>query len=271
MAFRGGGIPLIEITSIQNAQVKQWKKLKTAKGRRQQSLYLVEGPHLLDEALKTGQKIEWIMTSQAEEVFSNFAQKYDEEVLNSYRWVHISEEIRKELSATVTDQNVFAVIEKSISQDFTVDAKSRFLVLDGIQDPGNMGTLLRSAVAFGFHQVFLSPDCVDIYNDKVLRSGQGAHYYLQFSTGDLETFYAKLKEEGVVVYTTALTKDSISSDQASYRSPLALVLGNEGKGVSKVSQTASDKNILIPMSTSIDSLNVGVAGSILLYQASLVK
>lgn len=257
------------MTSVQNKQVKQWKKLKTVKGRKQEGLYLVEGPHLLDEALKTGQTIHSIMTSDPEEVFGHFAAKYPEDRLSAYTWIHISEGIRSELATTVTNQNVFAVIEAPKRKGIEINATSRFLILDGIQDPGNMGTLLRSAVAFGFHQVFVSKDCVDLYNDKVLRSGQGAHYYVETYTGDLGDLYEQFKAKEVRIYTTALTQTSQLSHQVEYTSPMALVLGNEGRGVSSVSQEASEVNVLIPMVTTLESLNVGVAGSILMYQAMI--
>ncbi len=135
------------------------------------------------------------------------------------------------------------------------------LILDGIQDPGNMGTLMRSACAFGFETIFIGEGSVDIYNDKVIRSSQGAIFKLNFLFGNPKEFIQSLK--GYQVYGTNVIK-GISLEQIEKEEYVAVVLGNEGNGISKEVFSIIDKNIYIPMKNT-ESLNVAIAGSIIMY------
>lgn len=140
----------------------------------------------------------------------------------------------------------------------------RFVLLDRIQDPGNLGTILRSAYSFGYENIILSPGCADIYNEKVIRSTQGALFHLKTRTQPLDTCIQELKQKKIPVYATALHKDSIPLASLPAQKRFALVFGNEGQGVSEDILNQSDATVFIEMSQ-FESLNVAVAAGICLY------
>ena len=139
---------------------------------------------------------------------------------------------------------------------------SRILILDCIQDPGNMGALLRSACAFGFQTIFISDGSCDLYNPKVIRASQGAIFKLHFLFGNPVVFIKELK--GYDIYGTDV-RQGVSIHEISKSNPIGIILGNEGKGISKEIQALNLKNLYIPMDNT-ESLNVSVAGSILMYE-----
>ena len=146
-----------------------------------------------------------------------------------------------------------------------VQGLSKVLVLDNLQDPGNVGTLLRSALAFNYNQVFISDASVDLYNDKVIRASQGAIFKINIKRDSLENIYHFLKDERFKIYVTALNNNSVYLEEVKQSKKMALVLGNEGNGVSEISKKNADEIVKIHMSSKIDSLNVSVAGSIAMY------
>ena len=141
------------------------------------------------------------------------------------------------------------------------ELSNKLLILDGIQDPGNMGALMRSAKAFGFETIVLGNGCVDIYNDKVIRASQGAIFKLNFINANLKEFIPSHPEYDI--YGTNVIK-GISLENVKKSNKMALVLGNEGNGISKDVFDVIEKNIYIPMSDT-ESLNVSVAGGIIMY------
>ena len=158
--------------------------------------------------------------------------------------------------------NVLDISKKSNSKEII---GSKILLLDEIQDPGNLGTIIRSSVAFGVTTIILSNDTVDLYNPKVIRASEGMFCHINIITMDLEEAIKEIKERGIKVYGTNVVNGkevNTISDKSSY----ALVMGNEGNGVKKHIQELCDENLYIPMNESCESLNVGVACSILLYE-----
>ena len=138
--------------------------------------------------------------------------------------------------------------------------------MDGVQDPGNLGTLIICALGFDIDTVICSKDTVSIYNEKVIRSTQGAIFHINYYVGDLPMVIEELKRKGVTILSTSL-KNSISLNQydTSNIDSYAIVLGNEGNGVSKEVQEMADVNLCIEMNSKLESLNVSVAGGILMY------
>lgn len=243
------------IQSSKNPVVKQWKKLLTKKGRDQSLTYIVEGFHLVEEALKQNDTvIELILVEGVE-----MPNKWN---LDGIEIVQVSGEVGKALADTETTQGVFAVCRQKDSK--VINESKTFLLLDGLQDPGNIGTIIRTAEASGIDAIVLGKGTVDLYNPKVLRSAQGSHFHLPIIKGDLSEIIPVLKEKGIPVYGTALENGeeyTTVKPQNSY----ALIVGNEGSGMSGEILSMTDQNLYIPIYGKSESLNVAIAAGILLY------
>jgi TrmH family RNA methyltransferase len=155
-----------------------------------------------------------------------------------------------------------AVCEKSNSKEII---GNKILLLDGIQDPGNLGTIIRSSVAFGVTTIILSPDTVDLYNPKVIRSSEGMFCHINVITMDLEEAINIIKTKNIIVYGTDVV-DGEDVSEVNDKTSYALIMGNEGNGVKSNIQELCYENLYIPMQETCESLNVGVACSILLYE-----
>lgn len=228
------------ITSLENQKVKILLKLDTSKNRKKEKKFIVEGKHLVDEARKKGVLLE----------------AYSLEEKDGY--IALSKEIMKKICNTdtvVTEIGLCKIVESTTLSD-------KLLILDGVQDPGNMGALMRSAKAFGFDTIIIGNGSCDIYNDKVIRASQGAIFKLSFIHADLLEIIPKLSIYDV--YGTNVV-NGIELDNVEKKNKMAIVLGNEGNGISKEVQEILKKNIYIPMSNT-ESLNVSVAGSIIMYK-----
>ena len=228
------------ITSKDNAKIKELAKLKTTKYRNQTKTFLVEGKHLVTEARNANLLIEAFSLDDIE------------------GYTQVSPEVMKKLSST--DTLVSEVALCKMKGDSSLSDK--ILILDGIQDPGNLGTLLRSAKAFNFNTVVLGLGTVDLYNEKVIRSSQGAIFKLNIIKKDLISFIPTLKD--YKVYGTNV-RNGIDIKEVKYNKNIAVILGNEGNGISKEVNDLVKYNIYIKMDN-MESLNVGVAGSIIMYE-----
>ncbi|MBS4173769.1 RNA methyltransferase [Bacillus sp. FJAT-49736] len=244
------------IESVKNPQVKQWKKLLTKKEREKTHTYLLEGFHLVEEALQYKDEILEIIISEEVEFPSNWN-------VDNLPITRVTTEISRSISDTETTQGIFAIckIRKAVMNELTGKA---YLMLDGVQDPGNLGTMIRTADAAGIDAVILGMGTADLYNPKVLRSAQGSHFHLSFLSGRLDEWIIKLKEANVPVYGTAL-ENGIPYKEVEPASSFGLILGNEGNGVSKEVLALTDKNLYIPIFGKSESLNVAVAAGILMY------
>lgn len=237
------------ITSLGNAQIKAWKKLNTKKGRREAGEFLIEGEHLIEEALRY-KRVKTILLLEG--LNHPFALKEET--------IQVSQKILDELSSTTSKAQMMAVC--SIIENH-VETRNRVVLLDGVQDPGNLGTIVRTAVSFGYDQIILSKECVDLYNEKVVRSTQGALFAISVITRDLPNEILQLKQEGLFVYGTSLHEAVFLKDRKKAQR-CALVLGNEGAGVSEKVLAECDQNLMIEMDQ-FESLNVAVAAGIAMY------
>ncbi|MBQ9448343.1 MAG: RNA methyltransferase [Acholeplasmatales bacterium] len=228
------------ITSVQNAKIKELEKLNNARTRGETGLFLVEGPHLVTEARNLGLLVE----------------AYSLEDKDGY--TQVSDNVMRKICNTKTPVSEVGVVKIPSNKGLS----DKVLILDTIQDPGNMGTIMRSARAFDFKTIILSDGCVDIYNDKVIRSSQGAIFKLNFIKGNLLDIIPTL--EGYDVYGTDVV-NGISIKEVNKNKKIAVVMGNEGNGVSKEVRNILKKNIYIPLNET-ESLNVGVAASIIMYE-----
>lgn len=235
------------ITSLQNETIKEIMKLKQKKYRDEKDLFLVEGYHLVEEARKAN-CIQMLITTLEE--------KFVEKTL------YVSDKVMEKLAFTKSPQPIMAICYKNKNQEL-LKAGKRYLLLDGLQDPGNVGTIMRTALAFGYDQIIMSKDCVDLYNDKVIRSTQGALFQMNTCIMDLKEAITFLKQQGVKVYGTCL-QNAQSIDQHQTYSQMAFVMGNEGQGVHQEILDLCDERLYIPIQ-SIESLNVAIAAAITMY------
>ena len=238
------------ITSLDNDNVKKWKKLCKKKYRDEFGIYLVEGEHLVEEAYKSGVLDKVIVLDGEDYSYDNI--------------VYVSYEVMKAISSLDTPNKIMGVCKKK--ENIEIVGK-KFLLLDGIQDPGNLGTIVRSAVAFNIDTIVLSNDTVDLYNPKVLRSTQGMIFHTNIIECDLIDVISKLHDKNITVYGTDVNNGIDARELSSLdKTSFALVMGNEGNGVRKEVKELCDKNLYINMNENVESLNVGVATSILLYE-----
>ncbi len=237
------------ISSLENSKVKDIVKLQSKKYRDLTNTFVVETEHLVEEAEKVGIVKELYLV--------------EDEFVDRDDTYFVTKEVMKKMSSMESPSNVLAVCEKSNSNEIIGD---KILLLDGIQDPGNLGTIIRSAVAFGIDNIITSEDTVDYLNSKVLRASEGMVFHINIVEKDLFEELPKLKDK-YKIYTTNVVNGSDVS-KINVDKPYAIIMGNEGNGVkSKIAEYASDA-IYIPMNEACESLNVAIATSIILYEFS---
>ncbi len=239
-----------KITSVNNQLIKDLFSLQQKKARLTQNKFLIEGLHLVEEAYKTN-NLE-IVLSTDETLLSNF--KNTKNIL-------VNDLIINKLSTTKNPQNIIGV--SPIKENKYTEA-DQYVVLDGINDPGNLGTIIRTSLALGVNNLILSNNTVDVYNEKVVRATQGAIFKANIYYTDLKEIYTKLKQENIKIITTSLNAKKTLNEIEKIEK-FALVVGNEANGISEVSIKNQDETIIIPIKNDIESLNVAVATSIVLY------
>ena len=243
------------ITSKANSVVKNAKKLHQKKYRK--SAYLIEGWHLFEEAVQAGVTIEKIFALES----------YRDQLAAFPQTVWVSEDILRDLADTQTPQGIVAVIQKEEVglPDFS---QGKFLFLEDVQDPGNVGTMIRTADAAGFTGVIVSDKSADIYSLKTLRSMQGSHFHLPIYRMSLTSFVEEAKKSNLPILATTLSKESKDYRELSPLKNFALVMGNEGQGISSVMTESADQLVHIGMKGRAESLNVAVAAGILMFYFS---
>ena len=238
------------ITSFDNDKVKYLKKLSKKKYRDLYNEFLIEGRHLVIEAYKHNMLKEIILCDGEVTPFD-------------VPYTVVSYEVMKKISEVETPQKIMGICKKL--NETTIG--SRILLLDEIQDPGNMGTIIRSAVAFDIDTIILSKNCVDLYNPKVVRSTQGMLFHIPILIYEFDELLPMLKELKIPIYATRVEYGTdVSTLKEDEKKRFALLMGNEGNGVHPEYLELSDKNLYIPMSNEVESLNVAIATSILLYE-----
>lgn len=244
-----------KIDSQQNARVKQWKKLHTKKERDKTGLFIVEGFHLVEEALKSKGTVRELIIQEQVDVPSHWD-------ISDMEVYIVSDSVIQTISETETPQGIVAICEKT--EAAIRFEKGKYLLLDGIQDPGNLGTIIRTADAAGLDAIILGEGTVDVYNSKVLRSTQGSIFHLPIIKGQLEEIILDMQKNHIPVYGTAL-HNAVPYTQVSQSINFALLLGNEGNGVRQELLDRCDNNLYIPIIGRAESLNVAVAAGILTY------
>ena len=233
----------MKISSINNEKVVFWAKLKMKKYRDIEHLFIVESPHLVEEAIKKG-IVEEIITS--------------EEYESDYPTYHVTNEIMKRISSLISPPSVMAVCRHIVPNDI----EGNVLLLDKIQDPGNLGTIIRSAVAFNF-DIVIGDNSVDIYNSKTIRSTEGMIFNVNFIKSNLVYFINNHKD---YKYLIADMNNGTDIKKYNKQNKVAIIMGNEGNGISDNIRDLDIDYIYIKQSSKCESLNVGVAASILMHE-----
>jgi len=237
-----------EISSLKNEIIKYAYKLKDASFSKKENKLLIESEHLIEMSS------EYLL-----EVFVLKPIKLDNKITQYI----VSKEIMEKLSSGKSPAKVIGIVKSMVKP---INKDSQILVfLDNLQDPGNVGTILRSALAFGFKDIVLSDDSASIFNSKVIQASQGSIFKLNISIEN-KNIVKQLKEGGFTVVSTSLGENTININDFIQLPPkMVLILGNEGNGISEDLLKISDSRIYIPIEN-IDSLNVGVAAGIVFYK-----
>ena len=236
------------ITSLNNQKIKKYLKLKIKKYRDEEKLFLIEGEHLVEEALKSDLLVDLL-------VLDGNIKDYQ------FPITYVGSKVMKKLSNMDSLPSVIGVCKFLEEKEIT---SNRVLLLDDIQDPGNLGTIIRSSLAFFVFDIILNLNSVDLYNDKVIRSSQGMIFQMNILRRDLKKVILDLKKKDYIILGTDVFKAIDVKDISNEK--FALIMGNEGSGVKEELKKMCDKNLYIKMNSKVESLNVGVATSILLYE-----
>ena len=239
-----------EITSLSNPYIKDLSKLKDKKYLEKSDVFLVEGKHLVEEAYKNG-CLKQIL-SDDESLF-----------IEGVDCVKINYDIIKKITDTVNPQNIIGLVSK-FNNEIDIENIKSVVILDGVSDPGNVGTIIRTAAGLGIDLVVLSNDSVDLYNPKVVRSTQGALFSMKILKCDIKKLILDIKKNGIKVFGTALD-GSIELKKVSKPERFAIVLGNEAQGVKEEVLDLCDSKVKIDITDKVESLNVAIAGAIVMH------
>ncbi|WP_249716582.1 RNA methyltransferase [Paenibacillus sp. J31TS4] len=253
-----------ELTSVNNPKIKQWAQLLTRKGREAQGKYLLEGTHLVQEALQAGAPVEAILF----QVDKGLPPELAGLAHGTAEWYAVPEPVLAKCSETKTPQGIVAVVAKAGSgaEAWLYAEDALVVAVDGVQDPGNLGTIIRAADAAGATGVVLGAGTVDLYSPKTVRATMGSLFHVPVVSADLPALLAEAGRRGIRTVTARLdAKQTIY--EADLAGPVWLILGNEGAGVSAEAAALATDSVLIPMRGQSESLNVAMAATVLLYEA----
>jgi TrmH family RNA methyltransferase len=259
-------MPVRVVESKQNARLKALRKALSTGTRGADGLVGIEGPHLLDEALRSGLSVATVYVAQgAERILDALSLPGETEVLS------VPRKLLDEVLATETPQPVAALVEPprwSWAHILgTRKSPSLVVILAGLQDPGNLGTILRSAEAFGATGIVSLPGTVSAWNSKAVRASAGSVFRVPLLAASTDECFKRLRESGVKILATAV-RDAEPATLVDLATPLAMLIGNEGNGVPRELADRADSSITIPCPGPVESLNAAVAASLLLYEAA---
>jgi len=263
------------ISSESNDLIKKVKSLKLKKYRELRKIFFVEGARIVKEALMSSAEIEEIIISEKALENEDIADAIRMAIKLGCDTYTVSETVFKSISETKNPQGILATIkmadcdleEMIIAKSIDVhEYEKYFVILDEIKDPGNMGTIIRTADAAGFKGVIVSKGCVDVYNPKVLRSTMGSIFHIPINLSqDLSYALKEIKTQNIKVY-AAHTKGNLYYYEADMTQSTAIVIGNEAFGISDKTMELADELISIPIRGRAESLNASVAAGILMYE-----
>ena len=256
---------ITNISSSQNEKYKHFKALKQKKERALSRQYTVEGIKSVSDAIDAGEEIYALLVS--DDFFSKTSFDYPDNI----DIFIISKKLFPALSDTETPSGIIAVINFKNNSHFDTDIKKSYIYCDNLRDPGNLGTIIRTADAAGFGGVLLSPDCVDIHNPKTVRSSMGSFFHLPIIENVQYSELLELKDKGFNIVAGLLDDDTVEYTKADMTKPLIIVIGNEANGISSEVTKMADVKVKIPIDGKAESLNAGVAAAILIYECRRQK
>lgn len=240
------------ITSLKNPKVAAWKALKDRKGRRESGCFLVEGRKMVEEALKSAFDVETVLVQEGMELPDGLTMPVYE----------LPAHVLAAVCDTKTPQGIAAVVRMKEQSALG----KHIVVLDGVQDPGNVGTIIRTADAAGLNGVLLSNRCADVFSPKVLRATMGSIFRMNLrTTDDLPGELTKLREKGYSILSSQLDGTPFYERQ-DVAERFALIIGNEGNGVSEQVQQTATHRVRLPMRGGAESLNAAIAAAIMMYE-----
>lgn len=257
----------MEIVSATNPRVKQWSQLLTKRGREEQGCFLLEGVHLTLEAFRSGEELPTVLYSLEKGISAELA-SFREAGRSRTEWIGVSDAVLSKCTETQTPQGIVSVCRKLrwTWEDILNRPDALVVAVDAIQDPGNLGTIIRSADAVGASGILLGRGTVDLYNPKTVRATMGSLFHLPVAEGDLRTVLPAAKAKGIRLVGTRLGA-SRHCYELDLTEPVWLLMGNEGSGLSPDIEAYVDTDVIIPMRGKAESLNVAMAASVLLYEA----
>jgi len=252
------------ITSKDNELIKHIRKLKEKKYRDEYGEFIVEGVKMIEEAIHEKADIKQIIICDdcKNQNMMTSEQLYD---IAKYECIYVNEKIFNLITEVTNPQGILAIIKKAEKNENKIDYKENlFLILDNIQDPGNMGTILRTVDSLDMKQIIVSPETTDCYNSKVVRSTMGAIFRVNIIERDLEKIIKEMQKHEIKVFATDLKTEKTIYNVDFKKT--AIIIGNEAKGVSENVLKLADDRIKIPMKGKTESLNAAVATGIILYE-----
>ena len=250
---------IINITSTSNETIKYFISLNDKKTRMNAKRFIVEGYHLVNEASKTN-LLEAIISTDEKEL----------KKINNVKRYLVNDAIINKIATTKNPQNILGIV-KMLDHNITnlvpiiKENKTKLIMLDDVNDPGNLGTIIRTAAGLGYDGIIMSPNTVDLYNEKVIRSTQGVMFKIPKIKANLQEVIKMLKKEKVFCIGTALT-NAKDVKHITKKDKFAICLGNEAKGISKEVLDNMDENVKIAMNNDVESLNVSIAAGIIMYE-----
>ena len=246
------------ITSASNKRIKDIQKLKENKNIKKYGRYLIEGKHLVEEALDA-KVVEEIIVSESFEEY-NIVDSFEGELIK------VTDSVLKSMSDTITSQGIIAVC-RTVKKELDINNYSKVLILDKIQDPGNLGTIIRTADAFNFDCIILGKGTTSLYGQKVIRSTQGSNFHIDcFDNMDLVELIDEMHEFNI--FATSLKADKYIEQLDNITGKVAVVFGNEGAGVSEEILSKVNNLLKISMPGRAESLNVSIAAGIVMHYIS---
>ena len=254
------------VTSRKNVAAVHYRSLVRERAyRREHGEFPIEGARLCEEAVKSGLEITSFLVTQSA------AEKYAEafgKIAKTAAPLFISDDVAAYISDTKSPQGMFLTaktLDKPILSG-KIEEGGHFLLLDGLQDSGNIGTIIRTADAFGLDGIILSPDCADIYSPKIVRSAMGSLFRLPLIETELPEFISRLKKAGYAVYAAMLDKDAQRLEKIKFGAKTAVIIGNEANGATDAARNLSKSCFTIPMAGRAESLNAAAAAAIIIYE-----
>lgn len=250
---------IVNITSTSNETIKYFISLNDKKTRMNAKRFIVEGYHLVNEASKTN-LLEAIISTDEKEL----------KKINNVKRYLVNDAIINKIATTKNPQNILGIV-KMLDHNITnllpiiKGNKTKLIMLDDVNDPGNLGTIIRTAAGLGYDGIIMSPNTVDLYNEKVIRSTQGVMFKIPIIKANLQEVIKMLKKEKVFCIGTALT-NAKDVKHITKKDKFAICLGNEAKGISKEVLDNMDENVRIAMNNDVESLNVSIAAGIIMYE-----